>query len=468
MSSSLDRCLAAAKQAGMPPDQIAAFLRAGYVPQPKQMQYHALARQADQPNAADRIALGGARGPGKSHAIMAQIAIDDCQRFPGLDVLFLRKVGKAARKSLDALRAKIFLRLPHDYNRNEGIIRFANNSSIVVGNFLNADDIEKYQGNEFDIIAIEEHTQIPRSRVEMLEGSLRTSKPNWRPRLYSSANPGGVGHQEFKKLYVLPQRDGREDGRYRFIPATYKDNAFLDEGYIQYLLGLSGLLGRMWRDGDWDVGAGMFFTNWNHDLHVINTIHVQPHWPIWGSFDYGFSHPTAVYWWTKDGDGRYYTIAEHHQPRWLVPQHAQAMKEIADRLQRPLPIFLAGHDAFAQKGDEQGKTIAAQYAEHGVTLVRANINRTSGAAEMLKRLGNPEAGLSPTWFIFNTCTALIDTIPAMLSDPHRPEDVLKVDADVEGIGGDDPYDAARYGIWGPAKAVQRQRTQPSGHTAVTM
>ncbi|MCB8986717.1 MAG: hypothetical protein H6661_03085 [Ardenticatenaceae bacterium] len=451
----LDRALIAAKRAGMPPDQIARFLRAGYVPQPKQMLFHALARQADQPGAADRIALGGARGPGKSHAIMAQVAIDDLQRFPGLTALFLRKIGKAARESMDRLRSNTFIRLPHDYNRNEGIIRFPNGSRIILGNFRNPDDIDKYQGVEFDILVIEEYTQIPQKRIEMLEGSLRTNRSDYRPREYNSANPGGIGHQEFKKTYVDPHRQQRENGRYRFIPATYKDNKFLDAGYVQYLLELTGLLGRMWRDGDWDVGAGMFFTNWSHDTHVIQPRRIPANWPIWGSFDYGFSHPTAAYWWTADGDGNFYTIAEHHQPRWLVPQHAQTMHDIAANLQRPMPDFLAGHDVFAQKGDEQGKTIADQYAENGIRLYRANINRISGAAEMLKRLGNPEARLNPTWFIFSTCPVLIDTIPAMLSDPHRPEDVLKIDADIEGNGGDDPYDAARYGIWGPSRLSRR-------------
>jgi hypothetical protein len=34
----------------------------------------------------------------------------------------------------------------------------------------------------------------------------------------------------------------------------------------------------------------------------------------------------------------------------------------------------------------------------------------------------------------------------MVHDPHRPEDVLKVDCDDEGNGGDDWYDAFRYGV----------------------
>ena len=39
---------------------------------------------------------------------------------------------------------------------------------------------------------------------------------------------------------------------------------------------------------------------------------------------------------------------------------------------------------------------------------------------------------------------MVETLPAMQHDPHRPEDVLKVDADEDGVGGDDAADALRY------------------------
>jgi len=39
---------------------------------------------------------------------------------------------------------------------------------------------------------------------------------------------------------------------------------------------------------------------------------------------------------------------------------------------------------------------------------------------------------------------LLETIPSLQHDPNRPEDVLKVDSDEDGIGGDDAADALRY------------------------
>ncbi len=70
--------------------------------------------------------------------------------------------------------------------------------------------------------------------------------------------------------------------------------------------------------------------------------------------------------------------------------------------------------------------------------------RVNGWAEVLQRLGEPEAGVSPTLFIHKRCARLIETLPALQHDPNRPEDVLKVDADEDGVGGDDAADTLRY------------------------
>jgi hypothetical protein len=41
---------------------------------------------------------------------------------------------------------------------------------------------------------------------------------------------------------------------------------------------------------------------------------------------------------------------------------------------------------------------------------------------------------------------LIECLPSLMHNPNDPEDVLKVDTDENGNGGDDWYDAARYAV----------------------
>jgi hypothetical protein len=85
----------------------------------------------------------------------------------------------------------------------------------------------------------------------------------------------------------------------------------------------------------------------------------------------------------------------------------------------------------------------AQYAKLGIPLKQGNMDRINGWAEILQRLGDPGAGVRPTMF-FHRCARLLECLPSLQHDPNRPEDVLKVDADEEGIGGDDAADACRY------------------------
>jgi hypothetical protein len=46
--------------------------------------------------------------------------------------------------------------------------------------------------------------------------------------------------------------------------------------------------------------------------------------------------------------------------------------------------------------------------------------------------------------IHQRCPRFIECLPSLQHDPNRPEDVLKVDADEDGVGGDDCADALRY------------------------
>ena len=75
----LDRCIRIAAKKGCPMNQTESFIKAGYIPWVWQWEFHSAAREADIPGGPVDIGVGGARGPGKSHAVMSQVGIDDCQ-----------------------------------------------------------------------------------------------------------------------------------------------------------------------------------------------------------------------------------------------------------------------------------------------------------------------------------------------------------------------------------------------------
>lgn len=439
----LERFVFAGKRAGCPPDQLLNFRRGNYPAQPRQLEFHAAARECDREGGPVWVGYGGPRGEAKSHAALAQVVMDDCWRVPKLKFLFLRNIGKAARESFEDLVTKVLAGFPAEYVPSRSRLFIPNNGSFVVlGGFKSESDIDKYLGIEYDGIVIEDAHLITKTKADMLFGSLRTSKEHWVPRAYLTFNPGGIGHAWIKKAFVEPWRRKQQTST-RYIQALPGENKFINPEYRRYLDSLTGWLRRAWRDGDWDIAAGQFFTTFRREVHVIKPFKIPADWLTWGSLDYGFVHPTVAYLHTAN-EGAVYTIAEHWRQRQQVSQHAAALKEMQTRTGTRARVWRAGTDVFAQKDD--GPTIAQKYEKEGIRLTPANTDRINGAAEMLARLGDPDEKIAPRWFIFETCPRLIECLPLLQHDPHRPEDVLKWDIDESGEGGDDAYDAARYGL----------------------
>lgn len=450
---SLDNYKQTVADFGCSVDQADRFINACYVAQPKQLAFHASARLCDLPDGPTRVALGGTRGQAKTHAVVAQVVIDDCQRTPGLKVLFLRKIGKSAAESFDDLVTKVLFAVEKDWKPSRGILTLPNGSRVIMGGFRDEGDIDAYLGLEYDLIVIEDSTTLTKTKRDLIRGSLRSSKPNWRPREYQSTNPGGVGHQWFKQEFFDPWRRGAESET-RFIHTTMGDNVFINSEYAGYLNSLTGWLRRAWRDGDFDISAGQYFSTWDERVHVAEPPERLPAaWSMWLAMDYGFTHWNVVYLLALSGDGDLYVIDEHAERKWLVPRHAEAVQQMVQRHNiEPWQIrsFVAGPDVFARKGESE-LTVAQQYdailTPLGLpNLTPANTDRIQGAAEILRRLGDTEAGIPPSLFVSPKCPRLIACLPQLQHDPHRPEDVLKVDADPEtGEGGDDFYDGFRYG-----------------------
>ena len=55
------------------------------------------------------------------------------------------------------------------------------------------------------------------------------------------------------------------------------------------------------------------------------------------------------------------------------------------------------------------------------------------------------------------CGRLIETLPTLQHDPNRPEDVLKVDADEDGVGGGDAADCLRYLVATKSRVVVQRK-----------
>lgn len=437
-SPALENYIQAGRRSGLKRDQLERFISCAYFGIEGMLPFHAAARRADQPGTPDEIALGGKRGPGKSHAIMAQVGLDDCQRVPGLKVLFLRKVMKSAAESLGDLAQRVYKFTPHEIDANK--VTFPNGSRILLGGYNNDRDIDKYLGIEYDLIVVEEVTQITEEKKTKLRGSLRTSKDGWRPRLYFSTNADGIGLSWFKREFVMPSRAGTTGGRTYFLDVTSVHNPYVNSEYHEWLDSLTGALRKAWRDGDWDAFEGMAFPLWDYDRHTCEPVALPAHWPRWRAIDWGSYAPLSCHWFALDPDiGRVYVYKELYQTGLTDRQAARTIANMTAPDER-VTVTYGDPNSFWQSRnvDDTVFTAAQQYAAEGVTISKADNNRISGKRKVDTALADLPDG-QPGLAIFRNCTNLIRTLPELPRDKTHPEDV---DTAAE----DHAYDSLRYGF----------------------
>lgn len=451
-----------AKELGCPREQVENFFKAQIFLQPKQLEMASACRSADHrcsdceaiiasgqdmpidcakcgPTA---VGFGGPRGFGKSQFMFAQICADDCQRYPGLKVLLLRKSVKALREQINDLLKKVCAFVKYDYQKQSGMVHFQNGSFIVIGHFKDESEINNYLGQEYDVIAIEELTTLTFDKWKNLLSCLRSSKPGWRPRFYGAWNWGGIGHSWVKQVFYDPWKNGVQRST-RYIFGTINDNKFVNPEYKNELKSYTGWKYQSWYLGDPNFVAGQFFTNFSPDIHVFPNESVKfdvskvMRW--FGSMDYGMAHPNTFGLHCEDTDGNYFTTRTYGQSDTLIQDHCENIRDIL-RLQHlnveDLEFISAGRDCF--RIDKDGSTVASEYAKHGFHLTPVQIDRINAWSQCHERLGDVSRGVRPTWYIHCTCTELIDQIQVAQADEKKPGDIVKMNADREtGEGGDD-------------------------------
>lgn len=456
LSDAAFKFASAGARAGCPQEQILNFISAGIMLQPKQLEIAAKCRECDKPYGPKSILAGGGRGSAKSHGILAQIFCDDCQRIKGLKVLFLRKVGQANKEQVKDFVTKLLTGIKHTYKESPPPkIEFENGSFVLLGNFKDEKDIDKYLGLEYDLIYIMESNQLTQSKKIAILSCLRTNKPNWRPRCYQDTNPGGIDHVANKRLFVDPWKEGRETET-RYIHSTVDDNAFVDAGYKQFLEKLVGWQREAWLNGSWEFMAGAFFSNFYPDVHVYpnkqTDLNERAVVRWFAGLDYGFSHPSAFVLGCEDENGNIFVVGIYSACNTIIEEHAANIRDLLSLHHldvTDLEFIAAGRDCF--RVDKEGSTVATEYQKHDINLTACHIDRINAWSQVAEMFGDIQNQIRPRCFIHKNCEQLINQIQAAQSDPKKPNDILKMNAEAEryiesGEGGDDILEAFRNSL----------------------
>ena len=377
------------------------------------------------------IAYGGARGGGKTWAVRVKAMLLAC-RYAGIKILIIRRSFPELRDN-HILPLQMELRDIARWREQEKRFAFPNGSFIRFGYCSAERDVLQYQGQEYDIIFIDEATQLTEYQFQTFKGCLRGAN-DFPKRMYLTCNPGGVGHAWVKRLFIDRQYIGDErPDDYEFIQAKVTDNPVLmrkDPEYVETLRSLPYELREAWLNGSWDIFAGQYFSEWNRDVHVVPAFEPPKWWRRYITMDYGLDM-LAAYLIVVDDHDMAYVVREAYQGRDLgegakgliVSEAAEAVKALAG--EDKISAFLAPPDLWNAR-QETGRSVADIFAAHGVALTQTSNDRLDGWMAMHERLHvfEDEQGLKTAKLrIFPGCTNLIRTLPQLRYDDKHINDV---------------------------------------------
>lgn len=366
-------------------------------------------------------AYGGARGGGKSWAVRVKAALL-CLRRAGIRVLILR------RSYPELLQNHIEPLMPMlggiaEYNDTKKAFSFPNGAKLRIGYCAGDKDLLQYQGQEYDVIFIDEATQFTEHQFRVLASCLRGVNRHPK-RMYLTCNPGGIGHEWVKRLFVdRDYRNGEQGEDYLFIPATVYDNTALTESggeYVKFLENLPDGLREAWLHGDWDLFDGRYFSEFDRKAHVMKPFVIPGGWERYFAMDYGLDM-LAGYWIAVDFWGNAYVYRELYESGLIISDAARRIREMTD--EREI-TYIAPPDLWNRRQDT-GRAASEIFAEHGIPLIRAGNDRVQGWYELrewLKPVRREDGETAPRLRIFDNCIHLIRSVPALQYDEKNPND----------------------------------------------
>lgn len=365
---------------------------------------------------------GGARGGGKSWSIVRKAPLMALY-YGGIQILIVRREYDQLENPIIQPMLKLLHPDVYTYNKTEHLLTFINGSKIKFSNMpdYSAAVEGKFQGNNWDVLFIDEATQFLESEFRGLDAIVRGDN-GFPKRVYLTCNPGGVGHFWVKRLFV--DRDFHADENpddYVFIQATVKDNKNIDKKYINVLNNLPEDIRRAHRDGDWNVLSGSYFGEFTEGIHTCKPFLLKKTWKRYRAMDYGLDCHFCI-WVAVDESGRCYVYRQYQEVNQYVSDAAR-MQLVLTTADEDINYTISPPDLWA-RNRENGKSQANTFMECGLSLYRADNNRQQGWYALKELLKIREDG-KPGLIVFNTCSSLIESMKCIQHDKTNPNDVAK-------------------------------------------
>lgn len=422
------------------------------------------------------IFFGGARGGGKTDAVLGKYGIKAEQYGEAFNAIFFRKELPMLDDAIERSQ-QIYGKLGAEWHEQKKMWRFPSGGRLRFRPLERTQDAEKYQGQNITDACVEEAgNYADPAPIDRLNGILRSVR-GVPTQLMLTGNPGGPGQHWIRQRYIDPAPGGMKilrrklpngrEHKYVFIPSKIQNNRLLlenDPDYINrlHLVGSAELV-RAWLEGDWDAIEGAFFDCWAHEKHVIKPFEIPKGWLRFRSFDWGSAKPFSVGWWAVASDDyrlrdgrviprgamvRYREWYGAKGPDVGIKLTVEAVAEgIKEREKGEIITYgVADTAIFTEDG---GPSQAERMRMSGVYWKAADKRRIPGWDQLRQRL---ESGMI---FCFDTCVDSIRTIPGLQHDKSKAEDI---DTDAEDHAADEWRYACMSRPWTqPAKSEQKPK-----------
>ena len=121
-------------------------------------------------------------------------------RYAGIRILIVRRTyPELINNHINILRAEL-LGIAK-YNDKDKVLKFANGSTINFTYCDNDKDLDRLQGVEYDIIFLDEATQLSEYQMKTITACLRGVN-EYPKRVYYTCNPNGQGMQYIKRIFI--------------------------------------------------------------------------------------------------------------------------------------------------------------------------------------------------------------------------------------------------------------------------
>ena len=412
------------------------------------------------------VLFGGAPGGGKTHVLIA-LAYLHVLEFGKDAVVGMFRMETPEFRDILRQATEMYVPLGGHWNDRDRIWRFPNAGTIQMTYLRDMKDALGHKGAAYSLLLWDEitgwHDDGP---YEFVMTRLRSTNPDIFCQSIGSANPDGPGMWWVRDRWrimdpttppetpFLADLDDdapadMEPHKRVFIPSLLQDNPHLNKD-DQYRSGLYAIRDPVRRkayiNGDWSVFVGQAYPEYDENLHLVNDFALPQGWPRWAGMDWGTAKPYCLLYLALDPVTQHiYVVRETYgtdarrKNVGLGLSAAKVAKEewtLRGQIFNP-QILAVDSSIYNRIGAE--RTIGQDWEEAGWVCERGNRDRRTRGEKIRDVLQTILPTGRPMLQICRSCVNLIRTLPLLVMDETKPEEIKD--------GGEDhPWDTLGYAL----------------------